>query len=85
MTVLCCLELQRSYANMFDKEEIFNGDLSRERQKDSVPSPLLHLSSLIHNKYSTLDKYNANSKTIAVKRIVCLRNIEKRIIYSGHD
>ena len=28
---------------MFEKEEIFNGDLSREKQKGSVPSLLLHL------------------------------------------
>ena len=70
---------------MFDKEEIFNGDLSREKRKDSVPSPLLHLISLILNKRSTLDNYNANSNTVAIKRIACLRNIEKRIIYCGHD
>ena len=41
---------------MFFKEEMFNGDLSREKLKDSVPSPLLHLISL----------NVANSKNVAV-------------------
>ena len=47
--------------HMFDKEEIFNGDLSRERQIGSAPSPLLHLISLILDGGSILDSYNANS------------------------
>ena len=51
---------------MFDKEEIFNGDLSKEKQKDSVPSPLLHLISLILEGGSILDDHNANSKNVAV-------------------
>ena len=53
---------------MFDKEEIFNGDLFKEKQKDSVPSPLLHLNSLILNGGSILDDYNANSKNIAIDK-----------------
>ena len=64
--------------HMFDKEEILNGDLSREKQEDCVPSPLLRLISLIFNKSTILNNYNANSKTVAVKRIVCPRNIEKK-------
>ena len=51
---------------MFDKEEIFNGDLSREKQKDAVPSPSLYLISLILDGGSILDDYNANSKIVAV-------------------
>ena len=51
---------------MFDKEEIFNGDPSREKQKDAVPSPLLYLISLILDGGSILDDYNANSKIAAV-------------------
>ena len=51
---------------MFDKEEIFSGDLSREKQKDAVPSPLLYLISLILDGGSILDDYNANSKIVAV-------------------
>lgn len=51
---------------MFDKEEIFNGDLSREKQKDAVPSPLLYLISLILDGGSILDDYNASSKIVAV-------------------
>ena len=51
---------------MFDKEEIFNGDFSREKQKDAVPSPLLYLISLILDGGSILDDYNANSKIVAV-------------------
>ena len=51
---------------MFDKEEIFNGDLSRKKQKDAVPSPLLYLISLILDGGSILDDYNANSKIVAV-------------------
>ena len=52
--------------HMFDKEEIFNEDLSRDKQKDSVPSPLLHLISLIFVRGSILDDYNANSKKVGV-------------------
>ena len=52
--------------HMFDKEEIFNGDLSKENQKDSVPSPLLHLISLILVGASMRDNYNDNSKNVAV-------------------
>ena len=51
---------------MFDKEEIFNGDLSKENQKDSVPSPLLHLISLILVGGPLRDNYNDNSKNVAV-------------------
>ena len=60
---------------MFDKEEIFNGDLSSEKQKDSVPSPLLHLISLILDQGSMLDYYNANPKNVAV-------NIGQLIIFN---
>ena len=52
--------------HMFDKEEILNGDLSKEKQKDSVPSPLLHLISLILVGGSMRDNYNDNSKNVAV-------------------
>ena len=45
----------------FDKEEIFNRVLPRKKQKDSVPSPLLHLISLILNGGSILDD---NSKSV---------------------
>ena len=45
---------------------VFQGDLSREKQKDFVPSPLLHLISLIFNGGSILDDYNANSKNVVV-------------------
>ena len=51
---------------MLDKEEKFNGDVSIEKQKDSVPSPLLFLISLILDGGFIIDDYNANSKNIAV-------------------
>ena len=51
---------------MFDKDEIFNGDLSREKQQHSVPSPLLDLILLILNCASLRDDYNANSRKEAV-------------------
>ena len=52
------------HKHMFDKEEIFNGDLSREKQNDSVPSPMLHLISLILNGGSIRDDYKGNSKKL---------------------
>ena len=52
------------HKHMFDKEEIFNGDLSREKQNDSVPSPMLHLISLILNGGSICDDYNGNLKKL---------------------
>ena len=67
MMVLCYLELQRSNTKiMFHKEKIFSGDLSTEKQKESVPSPLFHLILLILDSGSILDNENANSKNIAV-------------------
>ena len=52
------------HKHMFDKEEIFNGDLSREKQNNSVPSPMLHLISLILNSGSIRDDYKGNSKKL---------------------
>ena len=51
---------------MFDKEEIFNGDLSRGKQQHSVPSPLLDLISLILDCASLRDDCIANSRKVAV-------------------
>lgn len=52
------------HKNMFDKEEIFCGDIFGEKQKDSVPSPLFHLLSLIPGGVSIRDDCNANLNNI---------------------
>ena len=54
------------HKNMFDKEDIFCGDVFGEKQKDSVPLPLFHLISLILGGVSIFDDCNANLNNIVV-------------------
>ena len=54
------------YRFMFDKNEIFDGDLSKERQKSSVPGPLLHLVS------------NAESATVYLAQLLRFNSIKEK-------
>ena len=50
---------------LFSKEEIFDGDLSPSKQKESVPLPLLNLISLIIDGKTTIEKASSNAAAIA--------------------
>jgi hypothetical protein len=55
---------------LFEREEIFDGDLSNERQKSSVAGPLLHLMSLILNGESSFEEPTSSAEVIALLQLV---------------
>ena len=65
------------HEHMFDKEEIFNGDLSRKKQRDSVPSPLLHLISLILEGGSIRDD-NSNSVAVNIDQFIKFKKVKHK-------
>ena len=58
---------------LFTKEETFEGDLSKQRQKASVPLSLLNLVSLIFDGETTIENASTNTEAVTANLAQLLR------------
>ena len=58
---------------LFSKEETFDGDLSKQRQKESVPLPLVNLISLIIDGETNIEDASTNAAAVATNLAQILR------------
>ncbi len=71
--IILCKAAKIIRKHLFSKEEVFDGDLTKQRQISSVPKELIHLVSLILEGTSQYDKISGNTQKIAINLSQLLR------------